>query len=105
LLQNPDTAETSLKEILPPLQQTIMIHTERDLLEYGVQDTSAESIPHSSSKNKVLTPWLATLTQFFAQLRCETGIPGRNFVTIGVQLFQAGLSLCKVSFLILWFAG
>jgi len=34
---------------------------------------------------------LATLTQFLAQLRCETGIPGRNFVTVDVQLFQAGL--------------
>src|SRR5690242_17121202 len=33
LLQYPDTAETSLKEIPPPLQQTIVIHLERDLLE------------------------------------------------------------------------
>src|SRR6266567_6562035 len=33
LLQNPDTAETSFKEIPPALQQTIVIHAERDLLE------------------------------------------------------------------------
>src|SRR6266487_1550876 len=33
LLQNPDTAETSLKEIPPALQQTIVIHAQRDLLE------------------------------------------------------------------------
>ena len=53
-----------------------------------MQDTSAESILHSSSKNKVLTQLLATLTQFSAQLRCETGICRRN---LGVQLVQAGL--------------
>jgi hypothetical protein len=34
---------------------------------------------------------LATLTQFLARLGCETGIRGRNFGTVGVQLFQARL--------------
>ena len=38
----------------------------------------------SQVENKVLT-------QFLARLRCETGIRGRNFGTVGVQLFQAGL--------------
>src|SRR6266566_7783825 len=33
LLQDSDTPETSLKEIPPPLQKTIVIHSQRDLLE------------------------------------------------------------------------
>jgi hypothetical protein len=39
----------------------------------------------------VLTHFLATLTQFLARLRGETGIRRRNFGTVGVQLFPAGL--------------
>jgi hypothetical protein len=35
--------------------------------------------------------FLAPLTQFFASLRCETGIRGRKFGMIGVRLFQASL--------------
>ncbi len=72
-----------LKPITPPLKGK-GLHTLLFLMRpfpHGVLDTSAESIPNFETKNKVLTHFLAMLTQFSARFRCETWIRGRNSVT------------------------
>jgi len=72
-----------LKPITPPLKGK-GLHTLLFLMRpfpHGVLDTSAESIPNFETKNKVLTHFLAMLTQFSARFRCETWIRGRNPVT------------------------
>ncbi len=72
-----------LKPITPPLKSK-GLHTLLFLMRpfpHDVLDTSAESIPNFETKNKVVTHFLATLTQFSARFRCETWIRGRNFVT------------------------
>lgn len=72
-----------LKPITPPLKGK-GLHTLLFLMRpfpHGVLDTSAESIPNFETKNKVLTQFLAMLTQFSARFRCETWIRGRNSVT------------------------
>jgi len=48
-------------------------------------------IPNSWTKNRVLTHFLATLTQFLARLWREISIRGENFWIFCVQLFRAGL--------------
>ena len=63
-----------LKPITPPLKGK-GLHTLLFLMRpfpHGVLDTSAESIPNFETTNKVLTHFLAMLTQFSAKFRCET---------------------------------
>jgi len=48
-------------------------------------------IPNSWTKNRVLTHFLATLTQFLARFGREISIRGENFWIFCVQLFRAGL--------------
>jgi hypothetical protein len=56
-----------------------------------VLETPAQSIPNSWVKNKVLTHFVATLTQLFARIWREISFHGANFGMFSVQLFQAGL--------------
>jgi hypothetical protein len=82
-----------LKPITPPLKGK-SLHTllflMRTVPPHGVLDTSAESIPNFGTKNKVLTHFLATLTQFPTRFRHETWIRGRNFGTFEGRIFRAG---------------
>lgn len=73
-----------LKLITPPLKGK-GLHTLLFLMRpfpHGVLDTSAESISNFETKNKVLTHFLAMLTQFSARFRCETWIRGRNILPL-----------------------
>jgi tetratricopeptide (TPR) repeat protein len=56
-----------------------------------VLETPAQSIPNSWVKNKVLTHFVAILTQLFARIWREISFHGANFGMFSVQLFQAGL--------------
>src|SRR5205085_4484177 len=82
-----------LKPITPPLKGK-GLHTLLFLMRpfpHGVLDTSAESIPNFETKNKVLTHFLARLTQFSARFRCKAWIHGSNFGTFEGRNVRAGL--------------
>jgi len=82
-----------LKPITPPLEGK-GLHTLLFLMRpfpHGVLDTSAESIPNFGTKNKMVTHFLAALTQFSTRLRRETWVRGRKSEIFEGRTFRAGL--------------
>jgi hypothetical protein len=81
------------KPITPPLEGK-GLHTLLFLMQqfpHGVLDTSAESIPNFGTKNKVVTHFIAALTQFSTRLRREMWVRGRKSERLKGRTFRAGL--------------